>query len=1507
MQEIGSAPHPHTGKGPHMLPDDLVGSPNEARISIEGDTVVGLLDTGSQVSTISRSYVHNLNKSVKPLGDLLRVDNASGLEMAYDGYVDLDVNLAPEHPECKCTVPFLVVPDTDYHQKVPVLIGVSVIRHFADTATEYAGENFAQKLQVPSAVHLGVRSVKLQQRHLEKSKGVVADVKVFQQETIPAHSSLVIAGKTKVLLEAPDTMCTVEYAVSKGKENGLNVAPCVVRVQKHTTGVLVDVVNDTDRDITLETGTLIAKLHSIDIVKPQSDTDPQPDFLEQFKLSHLSKLEKEGEITTAQIDLVSKFLLDNQSAFCKNDFDIGHSTVYKHRINLTDDTPIKQRCRFIPPRIYDELAEHLQMLLDMQVISESDSPWSQNLVYARKKDGSLRLCQDFRALNARTIQDAYEIPRMDDLLNVIKGMKWVSTIDLAWSYWQTEIDERDRHKTAFTVGHLGHFQWNRMAFGLTSAPATQQKLMSRILKGLHMRCCVVYLDDVLVFSSSFEQHLKDLSAVIKRITDAGLKIKGSKCEFFQKSAKFLGHVVSDKGIHTNPEYIQAVREYPTPQSTKDIERFLGLAGFYRKFIKSYSNVARPLLDLLEGRGKKKSKSKKPLPFQWGDGQQQAFDALKDLLTTAPVLRYPDFSKPFLVRTDASGSGLGAVLCQTEEGSRTPHVIAYASRSLRKGEKCYSAYKLEFKALHWAVTVKFREFLSYGHFTVTTDHNPLTYLLTTAKLDATTVRWVGELANFSFDIHYKKGSSNQDADTLSRIPWKNGEITNMDFKSLCDVILDSEINGAAVAEVLVCNSQAVQVSNFPGITTCDWAKAQRDDPSLNKVIFYISKGITPSAKQLESMHKTAKQLLREPSRLVIKNDVLYRLKDEHGDEADVQLVLPPNYQAELFRILHCEAGHLGRDKTLSLFQDRVYWPGMVADIAKMVATCDRCVKAKSPHLPEIASLNPIVTTQPMELVCIDYLKLDQCKGKIEDVLVVTDHFTRYAQAFSTRNQSATLTAKVLYENFFVHYGLPKRLHSDQGANFTGKVIQSLCDHTGIQKSRTTPYHPQGNGQAEKFNNTLIKMLRTLPDEKKKDWKTHISSMCHAYNATINPSTGYSPFYLMFGRKPRLSADVYLGLCDPSDSVYVKSVKDSLDAAYRVANDVAKKAGQRNKAHYNSKVRGAVPEIGDRVLIRKTGFKGRHKLQDVWESEVHVITDQPNDDLPVYVIKPENGPGKTRTVHRNLLRLLSLPLVDYSKCDTGKPFGSTKDMLNTTKKPGVTKTVETEGVIPDEENMDNGVVKVKVIPGQGKPKMSQSDKSLAFVSTPKSGKTTKQGDNCETTKTSDTCESGDNGDNRESDDNGDNREPHENGDIGETIEVVDTTSPSLVSSDEVLSTGEHDSFHSTLNVSGAGSTSSTSSDPDEVSMASDQDNNSNVNSDATDSASSDEEQPVYVRPSRARKPPPWQKDYVVGSHTVPATTPDWEKKLKFLMSNVEVFSTNQSLLQNTIVNILNEGKC
>ena len=893
----------------------------------------------------------------------------------------------------------------------------------------------------------------------------------------------------------------------------------------------------------------------IEDIGPDMEEDIKPQNLNSGNTENTS-IEDDGSWILNLIDLsglenwpeklqheAKEMLKRNAKVFSKDDMDMGRTNLVKHHIKLTDPVPFKEAYRRIPPQMYDEVKAHLQEMLDLGAIRPSNSPWASAVVLVRKKDGRLRFCIDLRRLNNRMVKDAYSLPRIKSILDSLGGSQIFSTLDLKAGYWQVEMAEECKAYPAFTCGPLGFYECDTMPFGATNAPATFQRLMHDCLGELNMNWCIVYLDDIIIFSDTKEEHLKRLEAVFQKLCAAGLKLKPSKCFFFREEIEYLGHVVSGKGISTNPKKIEAVSKWPTPKTVYDVRSFLGFVGYYRRFIKNFSRITKPIREVITGLENQSKRTAKKTYIEWTDAADTAFEHLKAMCVSTPILAYPDYQLPFTLHTDSSTDGLGAVLYQKQDGKL--RVIAYASRSVSKAESNYPAHKLEFLALKWAVCETFHEYL-YGSksFDVFTDNNPLTYVLTSAKLDACGQRWVAKLANYNFSIKYRCGVSNTEADALSRIKWPEALSDNVDIDNGCmdthviNAILTGAVTKSSLIESVSCSAKVIptELDKDTGkLSSINWAKEHRLDPNLGVIIKLIESGQLTKRKLQGKDSSEIKSFLRNKKSLKLVKDVLYRksFSDNSTSKKTLwQLVVPKLFRERALLGCHDDVGHQGILRTLSLLRERFYWPGMHEEATQHVLKCSRCLRRKTP--PQVAPLQPILVAQPLELVHMDYLSLEPSKGNIENVLVITDHFTRYALAYPSKTQTAQATARILWDNFICHYGFPEKFISDQGRNFESDLIKELCRIAGVKKVHTTPYHPQGNGQCERFNSTLCNMLGTLSEEEKSDWKSHLGCMTHAYNCTKHASTTYSPYYLMFGRHPRLPIDVEFGLNKPNCS-------------------------------------------------------------------------------------------------------------------------------------------------------------------------------------------------------------------------------------------------------------------------------------------------------------------------------------------------------------------------------------
>jgi len=985
-------------------------------------------------------------------------------------------------------------------------------------------------------------------------------------------------------------------------------------------------------------------------------------------IQHASNEEKEEEwdpdvdlsdtpLTLEQKQRVRRVLREHCGTFMKDDDDVGRIEELEMGIHLRDKTPVQRAYVSIPPPMFAEVKAYLDDLKRRGWVRPSRSAYSSPMVCVRKKDGSLRLCIDYRQLNQKSTKDSHPIPRIQDSLNVLGGKTWFSTLDQGKAYHQGFMKEEDRHLTAF-VTPWGLWEWIRIPFGLTGAPAAYQRFMEDTLREVRDECCIPYMDDALVYSGSFEEHLKHLKKVLQLLREKGIKLKPSKCRLFQREVKFLGHLVSATGYRMDEadrEAVEALRKQ-RPQTIGEVRRLLGFLGYFRKYIADFSRRASCLFKLLETSGtrtvKKKNGQASPRsPVTWTAEHTRVLNELIDCLTSDPVMAYPDFSKQFTLHVDASQEGLGAVLYQQQKDGRQA-VIAYGSRSLTPAEKNYHIHsgKLEFLALKWAITERFRDYLYHApHFTVYSDNNPLTYVLTTARLDAARHRWVAELADFNFDVRYKPGRLNGDADGLSRMPLEGEHTEKMDATVLHAVVEATSRQQEGSTPwicAISCNPEVTSDKEnavIQGISASELCKAQQEDDVIGPVLQAVKD--KKKASQVASDNPTVSVLKRQFERLKVNGDgLLMRVtKSPEDGKLKEQLVLPEKFRPKVMKLLHDDMGHMGVEKTTDLVQQRFFWPYMAAEIERYVTKRCTCLKDKAPARHTRAPLQTVTTTSPMELVSIDFLHLETSSGGFEYILVIVDHFTRFAQAYATRNKAGKTVAEKLFNDFIPRFGLPARIHHDQGGEFENKLLHELHKLCGIASSRTTPYHPQGNGKVERFNRTLLQMLRTLEKDYKQRWHLHLNKLVHAYNCMKSDATGFSPFYLLFGRTPRLPVDLIFGLEDQdqprqtSRSAYAEEFGKVMREAHAKAQDTARKESMQNERQYNKKVHVTQLQPGDRVLVRNLSQRGGPgKIRSYWEDTVYVVVRRMDGDAPVFEVKPDTGHrGKARVLHRNML--------------------------------------------------------------------------------------------------------------------------------------------------------------------------------------------------------------------------------------------------------------------------------
>ena len=655
----------------------------------------------------------------------------------------------------------------------------------------------------------------------------------------------------------------------------------------------------------------VTNLFSAKPTKEQStltETEKQDLLLEKLDLSGLEASPQE------QAKQARRLLKEYHDIFSLDKQDMGHTNTTRHKIVLKDpDTPpFKEHfCRILPPQL-DEVREHLKLMLDAGVIWPSNSPWCNAVVLVRKKDGSLCFCIDFRRLNSLTVKNSHPLPRICETLESLTGAAHYTTIDMNSGFWQVLMDEESKQYSAFTLGSMGLYECKSMPFGLCNTPPTFQRLMLNCLGELNLTYCLIYLDDIIIFSQMEKEHLKQMHVIFDRFREHGLKLKPSKCEVFKTEINYLAHHVSKKGVLPYKKNLEAIAQCPPPDTYTKVKSFVGLVGHYRCFIRGFANIAAPLYDLTSGENKDKKSEHLDLPPE----AQEAFNRLKAACLQAPILSFPDFSKPFLLETDASGRGLGAVLSQKQANGRY-HPIAYASHVMNETEQRYHSNKQEFLALKWAVTKQFHEYISpYGknrnEFVVRTD-NPLTYIFSSANLDAAGQQWVAHLTSYNFSLEYQKGKDNTVANFLS---WMNEHLPEGEVQEYLipypgvKAVLDNTImpieehaeqgvrpipdgQVGSLEETVEARQARLATTNVT-----NWKQEQKEDPVLYQVAKHLR---APCETFRVALHKVLDKkatatYMKVKEQLLIKNGLLYRkARQGQADEIVFQFVVPQRHR------------------------------------------------------------------------------------------------------------------------------------------------------------------------------------------------------------------------------------------------------------------------------------------------------------------------------------------------------------------------------------------------------------------------------------------------------------------------------------------------------------------------------------------------------------------------------------------------------------------------------------
>ena len=896
-------------------------------------------------------------------------------------------------------------------------------------------------------------------------------------------------------------------------------------------------------------------------------------------------------------------------------------------IQTGEASPIAKKNYHRSPRQRREIEKHVRKMLEDGIVRPSESEWASPVVLAMKKDGTTRFCVNYKPVNEVTQKDRYPLPRIDEILDKLGGRAWFTSLDMSAGYWVIPVAEQDKAKTAFT-SHMGLHEFNVMPFGLTNAPAAYQRAMDCVLAGLTGLMCMAYIDDVIVFSSSFEDHCKHLEQVLSRIERAGMTVNARKCSFCRKELVYLGHVVTTDGVKPDPVKVQAVRDAPVPKTVRQVRAFLGLVNYYRRYIPKCSVVQSPLSSLC----KTAKKGEKLPPFNWTERCQRAFEKLKEILVSEPLMRHPDFSRNFRVDVDSCAGGVGGVLTQIFDDGE--HPVAYYSKTFTVDEAKWSSNELEAIGVI-KVLDHFRPYIWGVDFSLLSDNMSVTLAWLKGRTTGKLARWAARLAEFEgyMTILPRSGRKHGNADGLSRMAKDPNEIPTSG-----DDCMGLGVSPRREESILQTADSAFMsiISNVENAEPDhDWVLAltvEEEAELMSKVTkFHDRVWKTDDGKrqrfaeemdrdhlvtELRTAQRGSKAIQLEYARV----HALPNHSDRHHRTSGGMLerrytpahglgkpywvpVVAPRLRRKVMASYHDEGvtQHLGSAKTLALLKQRYWWRGMDKDVRAFVRACPWCQKYKAVSRTSRNSPVPKVVRGPNKMLSIDIAgPFDKKVGIPLFILTVVDVWSNYGEVYPLQGTRTMDVLDKLNQNWILRHGAPDVVLTDRGSQFEGGVMARWFRRMNIEHRRTTAYHPQTNAQAERFHRWIRERLSIRVEKDGGDWYEYLAQVVYSHN--VSPIEGMgdvSPFLIWYGRKPSVKGDGGLSIGSLQSTALTREEMDKV-------NEQLSAVKERGRAKRHAQVTASGPTVqfeeGDLVLIRRV--KGA-KLDPKWDGPWPVL--------------------------------------------------------------------------------------------------------------------------------------------------------------------------------------------------------------------------------------------------------------------------------------------------------------
>ena len=1212
-----------------------------ARIAQEQCKV--LVDTGASRCCIREDYFNKIPGTSLSLLKGVRIRSATGRDLQTLGRAECAFTLGDRDYKME----FIVCKNL----RRPAILGLDFLRQNRIGTTWTPTGTFA----LQRGEEILVESIEV---CFENTNPMIT---AYRHYTVPARSIMIVTAKANMQLQDQGRVFEVNATPSfMDKHPSMITLPVLHKTDQETReNVPYLLINLSMEDEEIEKGEELAEMrvcpYQLNEIETEQTDEEEINNIEEDKIfeqcdmfDDKTEVEKKFITSPAQIESQRKVKLQNApitdedrsnfkelcnkytDIFSRSSEDIGHTPLLKMDIDTGDSPPVCQRPYSLPLKHVEWVTKELEILEKAGVISRSVSPWASPIVIVPKKSEPgepprRRMCVDYRVLNsllppvnkahskAKGILTLVPLPKIDEIYAQLKGSKVYSAIDMRSGYFHLGLSNDAKPKTAFVPGgpHGAKYEFNRCPFGLSQAPAYFQRLIHEVLKGITF--AFGYLDDILIFSPDNKTHLEHLEVVFQRLREADLKLKASKCNFFKKHIQYLGHLVSGEGIEPLPEKLEAVRKMPPPTTPKEVRQFLGLVGYYRKFVPKFADIARPLTNL----------TKLDIPYEWTTRCQEAFEFLKEMLLKEPILKYPDPSKPYTLFTDASKFAWACVLTQEYEHEfdgkkrKILHPITYMSGLFKGSQVNWATLTKEAYAIYVSVK-KLDHYIQDAEVTLRSDHLPLKSFLQKNTLNTKVNNWAIDITSRCRNIQFEyiKGIKNTLADTMSRLieitpeieqePEPPGQEFGYDIFETLEPIETTTHYINELKEEIQIKHEAIPDDLLPivDLTESQLEDIQMKDKFIKNIVNRLVAKQQPEGKPYYLEGKLLKKYIYD-------NKQRFEVT-----------VVSPNCAPLLLNLAHDQLGHNGTARTYMLLKRTYYWKGMKTDISNYVKQCKLCQKQNI--LPvKYVSGHFSAPMAPMEFISMDLIGdfTPSSKGN-KYALTVICMLTGYTFCIPIPSKKASDVITAYIDNVYSKFGGSKKILSDNGTEFKNQLFEKIAKELGVQfKCYTAPYHPQSNGRIEGFHH-FLKSCMTKHISTTMEWDQVVHLATAAYNFFPNEHSKESPFFLMFGRDPRVPLNTLL-----TPKIRYMGTEEnilSLEALQRIYHLVAENLKiAKERLHKNQQAYPTKLKTEDMVMI-KTHAEGQ--FQPIYKGYYRIVSFKGNQ---VQVIPVEGG--KPHFVH------------------------------------------------------------------------------------------------------------------------------------------------------------------------------------------------------------------------------------------------------------------------------------